>query len=350
MDIPWQNDLYVVGEIGLNHNGQLDLALEAISIAKRAGCDAIKFQTFSADEFCDPSVEYEYMSQGIAVREPMIDMFRRSELPANVWQECVNFARSIGIDMFTTPQNSDDLRHFVVSELPAIKVGSDDLTNTALLREIAEHSRPMILSSGMASLAQVATALEAVDWANRKDVALLVCTSEYPAAPASLNLKRIKSLQEAFPGLAVGFSDHSRGSTAVACAVALGARVFEKHFTVNKALPGPDHWFSADADELTDWCDAIREAHASLGSGVVQPTQAETELAVVARRSVVALTDISPGTVISKEMLGMRRPGTGLTSDSVAELIGCLATRQIHAYEPLRWDMVTTRAATTSND
>jgi len=339
-----------VGEIGLNHNGQRHLALEAISVAKDAGCDAIKFQTFAASEFCDPTVEYEYLSRGETVREPMIDMFRRSELPPEIWKECVEFARSTGIDLFTTPQNATDLRHFNVKELPAIKVGSDDLTNTVLLQDLASYSRPMILSSGMASLSQIATALEAVDWPRRQDVALLVCTSEYPASFNSLNLRRIETLRGAFPGLAIGFSDHSVGSTSAACAVALGAQVFEKHFTVSKELPGPDHWFSADGDELSMWCTTIRDAESSLGSGVVEPTEAERELATVARRSVVALVDIPMGAVITREMVGMRRPGTGLSSETIAWIVGCLATRSIRAHEPLSWEMLTTREGDLADD
>ena len=193
MGVPWASEPYIVGEIGLNHNGDVKLALAAIDLAKRAGCSAIKFQTFKAAEFCDPSVEYEYESQGRRVKEPMIDMFQRSELPHDAWSKCVQYADDVGIDLFTTPQNASDLRHFDAARLPAIKVGSDDLTNTRLLRELGGLGRPMIISSGMASMSDVAAALEVLEWPSREEVAVLVCTSQYPTPLSAANMLRVRA-------------------------------------------------------------------------------------------------------------------------------------------------------------
>ena len=274
------------------------------------------------------------------VREPQINMFRRCELPDAAWQKCSDRAQALGIDFFTTPQNFTDLRHFDVEKLPAIKIGSADLTNLRLLQQISELGRPMILSSGMATLADVSEALSAVGWPDKKDVAVLVCTSEYPARLESLNLKRLSTLAGAFPGLPVGFSDHSQDLSIPACAVALGARIFEKHFTLNKDRAGPDHWFSADPNELQAWVEGIRNAEKSIGTGVFGPTEAEVAMAEIARRSIMSVVDIHVGTKIEDSMIGMRRPGTGLSSKHWSSVIGSTARRDIRAFESISWDML----------
>ena len=339
--VPWQKRAYIVGEIGLNHNGRVADALRAIEIAYDAGCDAVKFQTFRAEEICVPGIDYEYMSQGVSIREPQIDMFRRSELPDAAWPLCVDRAQVLGIDFFTTPQNIEDLRHFDVRKLPAIKIGSDDLTNLRMLQRISELGRPVILSSGMAKLADVSEALSAVGWPVKRDVAVLVCTSEYPASLESLNLRRLSTLSGAFPGLSVGFSDHSQDLSIPACAVALGAKIFEKHFTLDKGRAGPDHWFSANPDELHAWVQVIRNAEKSLGTGIFLPTEAESGMAEIARRSISAVVDIPVGVKIEDSMIGMRRPGTGLSSKHWDRVIGSTARREIGAYETISWDMLT---------
>lgn len=345
MDTPWAEEPYIVGEIGINHNGDLSLALAAIDMAKRTGCSAVKFQTFTASEFCDPSVEFDYLSQGRRVREPMIDMFRRCELTPESWAKCVEHAEEVGIDMFTTPQNASDLRHFDVAELPAIKVGSDDLTNTRLLRDLGGWGRPMIISSGMATMSDISRALEALDWPSRRDVAVLVCTSQYPTPPSDANVSRVRTLSSAFPGLTVGFSDHTVGTTAAVVARTLGARIFEKHFTVDRTLPGPDHWFSPDEAGLAAWVTAIVDAGTCLGSGVIAPTADEHKMAAIARRSIVALRDLAVGHVVSDTDVGMRRPGGGLPSEAMDEIVGLKMTRAITAYEPLSWAHFTTSAS-----
>ena len=341
MSSPWTDKDYIVGEIGLNHNGSLDLALEAIEVAKRAGCDAIKFQTFAAAEFCDPTVQYEYLSQGRSITEPMIEMFQRCELPTQHWKRCVKHAKEIGIDMFTTPQNGSDLRHFDVASLPAIKVGSDDLTNTQLLAELAAYERPMIISSGMASIGDLAHALQALNWPESPDIAVLVCTSQYPTPLIHANISRVRTIAAAFPGIAVGFSDHTLGVTAAITARALGARVFEKHFTTDQSLPGPDQWYSPNEDDLSHWVTSIRDTGAVLGSGIVAPSEAERSMALIARRSLVALYDLPRGHILRPADIGMRRPGGGMTSDQYQELIGLCLTRDVAAFSQISFTDLT---------
>jgi N,N'-diacetyllegionaminate synthase len=335
---PWQSGLYIVGEIGLNHNGDIDLALQSIDMAKAAGCDAVKFQTFKAEEFCDPSTPYTYQSQGKYVTETMRDMFQRCELPLESWRVCVRHAEEVGIDFMTTPQNVSDLSPFNAAELPAIKVGSDDLTNIRHITEVGNFGRPVILSSGMATLAEVARALNALGWPGRMDVAVLVCTSEYPCPPYKANVQRVTTLRNAFPGLVVGLSDHTTSSTAAIAACALGARIFEKHFTPDRGLPGPDHWFSLDADQLAAWVRAIRECELVLGDGIVMPTQSEVELAMIARRSLVYLRDLSQGHIVTEADVGMRRATGGLQSEDASVIAGAALSCAVSAYEAVQWD------------
>lgn len=342
---PWEREPYLIAEVGLNHAGDLGNALKAVEVAKAVGCSAIKFQTYRADEFCDPSVSYSYSSGGTQVTEPMIEMFRRYELEDDAWQQCVSYARTLEIDFLTTPQNASDLRHFDLSELPAIKVGSDDLTNFRHLAAVAETGRPLILSSGMARLAEVATALDVVGWPDRQDIAVLVCTSQYPTPARDANVRRVSTLKAAFPSLAVGFSDHTVGNAAAVAACALGASIFEKHFTTDRSLPGPDQWFSADPKSLRDWVTAISEGFEALGSGIVAPTPQEEEMAKVARRSLVALRDLSPGDALTESDVGVRRTGAGagLPSAMLEFIVGLEIQEPVASFDPITWDIFVQR-------
>lgn len=321
---------YCIAEVGINHNGDLALAKRMIETAKSAGADAVKFQTFTAAEFCgDPNQNFTYQSQGKSVTESMLAMFQRYEFPPETWQEIKSHCELVGITFFSTPQNHSDLDLLLEIGVPAIKVGSDDFTNLPLLRSYVECQLPLILSCGMGDLAEVHQALEATGWFDGYPVALLLCTSQYPTPPKDVNIAKLTTLQQAFPGLLVGFSDHTQGALAAALAVSRGARIFEKHFTLGKDMPGPDHWFSEDPDGLAEWIENIRAADVILGSPFVRPTKAEKEMRLVARRSVVALRDITLGETLNKVNTGLRRPGGGLPPDMIDNVLGLKATRDI---------------------
>jgi len=206
--------------------------------------------------------------------------------------------------------------------VPAIKVGSDDFVNTELLKAYAETKLPLMVSCGMSDLGEVYRSLEAIGTFDGYPTVLFLCTSEYPTPPESVNMRKLRTLMEAFPGLPLGFSDHTEGSLAAALAVSYGACIFEKHFTLSHDLPGPDHWFSADPAGLKAWVDAIRTAHKMLGSPLVRPTKAEAEMRTLARRSIVALRDIASGEILGPENIGLRRPGNGLPSSFMGEISG----------------------------
>jgi len=321
---------FCIAEVGLNHNGDINIALKMIEVAKMAGANAVKFQTFKAEEFCgDITQEYVYRSQGTPVSEKMLEMFRRHEFTRENWKKIHDFCKELEITFFSTPQNTSDLELLLDIGVPAIKVGSDDFTNIPLLKSYSRTKLPLILSCGMSDLAEVHQALDAAGWFEGSPVALLLCTSQYPTPYEDVNINKLTTLQQAFPGLLVGFSDHTQGSLPAALAVSRGARIFEKHFTLDKNMSGPDHWFSEDPNGLTEWINTIHSAHLLLGSEFIRPTSAEKEMRLVARRSVVALRDIASGEILDYENIGLRRPGDGLPPTMLEKLMGFKAVRTI---------------------
>jgi N,N'-diacetyllegionaminate synthase len=327
---------FVIAEAGINHNGAVETALDMIAVARRAGADAIKFQTFSADEFVgDRDQTYTYRSQGQNVTESMLEMFRRYELPRSAWAEIKAACDRHGILFMSTPQNRSDLDLLLEVGVPAVKVGSDDFTNLPLLESYAATGLPLVLSCGMADLGEIHRSLEAVGALDGYPAVLLLCTSQYPTPPEDVNLRKLATLQAAFPMLPLGLSDHTMGPLASACAAALGACVLEKHFTLSRDLPGPDHWFSESPEDLATWVGSIRAAQTMLGSALVRPTAAEREMRRIARRSVVATRKVACGEIFTAENLSVRRPGTGLPADMLDVMLGKVACRDLRPGEPL---------------
>jgi N,N'-diacetyllegionaminate synthase len=327
---------FIVAEAGINHNGEPEKALAMVRAARAAGADAVKFQTFKADEFVgDPNQTYTYRSQGEDVTESMLAMFRRCELPREAWFAIRAECDRQGIVFLSTPQNRSDLDLLLEIGVPAVKIGSDDFTNLPLLRSYAATGLPLILSCGMADLAEIHRSLETVGAFDGYPTVLLLCTSQYPTPPGDVNLAKLGTLRAAFPRLTLGFSDHTQGSLASSVATACGAALFEKHFTLSHDLPGPDHWFSETPESLQDWATSIRTAHLMLGTAILRPTRAEQEMRRIARRSVVALRDIAPGERFTEGNLAVRRPGTGLPPDMLQAILGGVSTRALRAGEPL---------------
>ena len=303
---------YIIAEVGINHNGNLSTALEMIAVAKSSGADAVKFQTFRADEFCaDPEQQFSYLSAGKEVTESMLSMFRRMELKSDDWLKIKEYADKSGIEFFSTPQNYSDLELLLPLGIKVIKVGSDDLTNLPLIRKYATSGLPIILSSGMSNLGEIYAGIEAAGWYQGKQVAVLVCTSLYPTPDADVNISRVSTLRAAFPNLIVGFSDHSQSNEAAVMATALGARIFEKHFTLNQNAKGPDHWFSTSPDELRGWVKSIRQSFVLLGSGQVIPSPPELLNKSEFQRVLVALCVLDKGQELNNFNVGPRRISGG---------------------------------------
>lgn len=306
---------FIIAEAGINHNGELEKAFEMIKVAKDSGADAVKFQTFKAEEFVnDENQMFTYKSQGKEVTESMLKMFKRYEFTPEEWQKIKKKCDEIGILFLSTPQNKSDLDFLLTLNIPAVKVGSDDFTNLPLLRSYAQTNLPMIISCGMSDLSEAYRALETIGAFEGHPVCLLLCTSQYPTPPEDVNLFKIKTLSQAFPMVPIGFSDHSQGPLASSVAVALGACVFEKHFTLDHDLPGPDHWFSENPHNLKLWIQSIRQAHTMLGNSLVRPTKNEFANKKNFQRCLVSASDIKAGEIFSEKNLTLRRipEGKGL--------------------------------------
>ena len=246
---------FVVGEAGINHNGEINKALEMIEVAKKTGLNAIKFQTFKASEFIvDTTQTYTYKSQGKEITESMFEMFERCEFSKEEWHKIKRKCDQEKILFLSTPQNYSDLELLLDLDIKAIKVGSDDLTNLPLLKKFASTNLPIILSSGMSTLDEVSEALDTVGFFSGYPTILLITTSQYPTPPDDVNLMKFHTLSKKFPDLILGFSDHTIGPIASSLACVLGAVFFEKHFTLDCNLQGPDHWFSANPEQLKIFC------------------------------------------------------------------------------------------------
>lgn len=329
--------VFLIAEIGVNHNGDLELARKAVEAAARAGADAVKFQTFRAEEFIsDPNLVYEYtQADGSRIRESQLEMFKRLELPAEWHWILKEHAASCGVDFLSSAADAHAVRLLTELGVSAIKVASEDLINIDLLREVRGARRPVILSTGMADVHEMDQATRILLKEPRvPGLILLHCVSNYPANPLSLNLRRMKALQERY-GCPVGFSDHTVGSEAAVIAVAMGACIIEKHFTLDHSLPGPDHRFSADPNEFSELVKRVRRTEAIMGPGGLTYAPEESGARRNFRRSIVARVPISKGSRITAEMLAYRRPGNGLPPAARDEVIGRVAARDIAVNEQI---------------
>lgn len=325
------NAPYIIAEAGINHNGDMGIAKEMIEAAARVGVDAVKFQTFKTEEFLtDKTVPYTYLSQGVEVTESMFDMFKRTELSDAEWRELSSYCDACNVDFLSTPASTAGTRFLADIGSVAIKVSSDELTNIPQIKEYASVGLPLLVSCGMGSADEIKRMLDAVN-PKENDVCIFLCTSQYPTPPEDVNALKLLEMRKSFPDVVLGLSDHTQGSTAAVLSVVLGACVFEKHFTLNHDLPGPDQWFSSEPEELAEWVRGIREAHEMLGSSVLEPTAAERALRSEFRKSIVTLMPIQAGELLTSANIGLRRPGTGMPPEKFDAMIGKHATRDLAA-------------------
>jgi N-acetylneuraminate synthase len=329
----------VVAEAGVNHNGSPALALDLVDAAARAGADAVKFQTFRAEALASPlAPKAGYQERTTGSAESQRDMLRKLELDAAAHRALVARCRSHGITFLSTPFDLQSLALLVELDVPMIKIGSGDLTNGPLLEAAARSGKPLILSTGMATLAEIGEALALVETrgrAKRKRVTLLQCTTEYPAAPADLNLRAMQTLKERF-GTRVGFSDHSTGTAAALAAAALGAVLIEKHLTLDRKMPGPDHAASLEPGDFAAMVAGIREVGRALGSAQKRPAKAELANVAAARKSLVAARAVRKGEAFSPENLAVMRPGGGISPMRYWEWLGKKAKRDYAAGELIK--------------
>jgi N-acetylneuraminate synthase len=313
---------FIIAEAGVNHNGSIELAYQLVDEAIKAGADAVKFQTFFADALASdtaPKADYQLRSTG--AEESQLEMLKRLQLSKEDHERLIAYCRTRGILFISSPFDHDSVDLLDSLEIPLFKIPSGEITNTPLIRHIARKKKPMIVSTGMSRLGEIEEAVNTIQSEGNEKIILLHCVSTYPAEAKDINLRSMQTLAKAFQ-LPVGFSDHTLGIEVALAAVALGACVIEKHFTVDRNLPGPDHLASLESDELRNLVDAVRNVESALGQWQKLPADCELNTAAVARKSIVAANDIPEGTTLTEENLSIRRPGTGLPPSLFDHMIG----------------------------
>lgn len=325
----------IIAEAGVNHNGSLDLAKQLVASAAAAGADLVKFQSFITDKIISrqaPKAEYQKSTTG--TDESQYEMVRKLELSRADHEELIEECRRHGIGFFSTAFDSNSFNMLVELGLNQVKIPSGELTNLPLLRYMTRLGMPVILSTGMAGLGDIEAALDVIEKAGtpRSLITLLHCTTEYPTPMEDVNLRAMISLKSAF-GVEVGYSDHTSGIEIPIAAVALGATVIEKHFTLDRSLPGPDHQASLEPQELKAMVDAIRNIERALGDGIKRPSASELKNKPIARKSLVASRPIRAGETFDADNLGTKRPGTGISPMRWDEVVGRTAPRDFAADE-----------------
>lgn len=332
---------FIIAEAGVNHNGNLDLAMRLVDEASRAGADAVKFQTFKAIHLASGTApKAAYQMRTTDAHESQQEMLHRLEFRTEWHAPVMARCRERGILFLTSPFDQpslDFLASLTPEELPALKIPSGEITNPAFLRAAARAGRPIILSTGMSDLGEVEAAVRAIEGEGNPGLVLLHCVSAYPSDPAQSNLRAMETMARAFDK-PVGWSDHTVGIETALAAVALGACVVEKHFTLDRALPGPDHTSSLEPDGLTALVRGIRLVESALGDGRKRPAPIEADTARVARKSLTAARDLHRGEILAGDMVLTRRPGTGLAPSSLEQLLGRRAARDYAAGELLDLD------------
>jgi N,N'-diacetyllegionaminate synthase len=327
---------FIAAEIGLNHNGDPELAHQLIDAAADAGVDGVKFQNYRTEDFLhDRSLTYEYVSAGNTVVESQYEMFKRYELPDDVWPALREHCDRRGVIFFSTPTSEVGVTQLVKLGVPLIKNGSDYLQNLPLIRTMAQTGIPTVLSTGMATFAEIESAVLAFRQAGGTDLILLHCTSSYPTPSEDVHLRKIPALELAFD-CPIGFSDHTFGVVAALGAVALGGCFIEKHFTLDRSLRGPDHRFSADPNELRQLVESVRILETSLGDSEFRLAQSELFGRSEFRLSCVLRHDLRAGHMLEEADVAFRRPGTGLPPASLNAILGHQLVHDVAADVPLQ--------------
>ena len=347
------NDTFIIAEAGVNHNGSLDMALELIDAAAEAGANAVKFQTFKAEKLVSRyASKAEYQTRNTGTAESQMEMIKKLELDEEQHMILLEHCRNRCIEFMSTPFDSDSVDFLAnVINVSRLKIPSGEITNGLILLKFAQTGKSLILSTGMSTLDEVETALGvlAFGFINsgekpsmgafteayssnkgqtflREKVSLLHCTTEYPAPFDEVNLKAMDTLKEKF-ALSVGYSDHTMGIAVPIAAVARGAVIIEKHFTLDRNLPGPDHKASLEPNELKQMVSSIRQVELALGNGIKKPTASELKNMAVARKSLVAIKEIKKGELFTEDNIGAKRPGNGIPPVYYWDMLGKAAPR-----------------------
>ena len=325
---PWRDKVFIVAEAGVNHNGDLQMARALIDAAAAAGCDAVKFQTFRAEALASPQARTAAYQKANGAEECQLDMLRRLELPHAAHRALKDHARNKGIAFFSTAFDPASVDFLQGLDIPIWKIPSGEITNYPFLVRVANMGKPILLSTGMSTTSEIQQAVEVLTshGANLDRICILHCNTEYPTPMQDVNLRAMPSIGAAC-GTTHGYSDHTLGHTVAVAAVALGAKVLEKHFTLDRTLPGPDHKASLEPGELAALVAAVRDAERAMGNGIKQSSASEEKNKTVARKSLIAARPIRAGEAFSPENIAVKRPGTGLSPMRWNEVMGKAAPR-----------------------
>ena len=329
----------IIAEVGVNHDGSLARAISLVWAAHDAGADAVKFQAFSTDRLTSsraPTADYQRRRTACTDQRKML---RSLEFSRDDFRVLKTEADVLGMEFMASPFDPEEVEMLVELGVRRIKIASPELTDVPLLRAAARTGLPLIVSTGAATEAEIEQALEVIRAAGDPPVTLLACVTRYPTPFSKANIRRMVTLRERF-GLPVGYSDHTEGVEAAPLAVAAGAVVLEKHFTLDRRLPGPDHAASVEPAELARLVEAVRRTEEALGDGRLEPDEAERRVAQTARKSIVAAVSIPRGTRLRRPMLAIKRPGTGLPPAAIRKVVGSYATTDIEPDTPITEEML----------
>ncbi|KFN40559.1 MAG: hypothetical protein JU82_02375 [Sulfuricurvum sp. MLSB] len=328
---------FIIAEAGVNHNGSLELAKKLIDVASEAGADAVKFQTFKADKLVSKTAQKaEYQKQTTNASESQYDMIKKLELDESAHRELIRYCGDKKIRFLSTPFDHESIDLLSNLGMEIFKIPSGEITNLPYLRRIGGLGKEVILSSGMADLGEIEDALDLLisSGTPKENITVLHATTEYPCPMNEVNLRAMRTIASAF-GVRVGYSDHTNGIEVPIAAVAMGASVIEKHFTLDRTMEGPDHKASLEPDELCAMISAIRNIEQALGNGVKKPSKSERKNMAVARKRIVAARPIRAGESFTSENIAIKRPGNGISPMRYDEILGQCSTKDYEEDEPL---------------
>jgi N,N'-diacetyllegionaminate synthase len=331
--------VFIIAEAGVNHNGDLNTAEKLVDAAVYSGADAVKFQTFTAEKMCAasaPSAEYQIKNSRRV--EAQVEMLRRLELDRGMHQHLIDYCKDKKIEFLSSPFDIDSIDLLCSLKVDTFKIPSGEITNLPFLEEVGRRKKKVILSTGMAEMAEIRFAVETIIQSGNKkeDIAILHCTTEYPTPMDSVNLLAIPTLINAFPNHTIGYSDHTLGIEVSIAAAALGAKIIERHLTLDKNMPGPDHKASLTPDQLKGMICAVRNIEKALGSGIKTPRAQELKNREIVRKSIVASKDIKKGEFFSQFNLTIKRPGTGISPLFLYDILGKRAKKDYKTDEIIR--------------
>ncbi len=320
------NHVYIIAEAGVNHNGSIELAYRLVDAAKESGADCIKFQTFKAQNLVSENAQKADYQKKMTGDGSQIEMLKKLELSFEEFEELKKYCDRIEICFLSTPFDMDSIEFLNSIDMPFWKIPSGEVTNYPYLVELARTGRPIVMSTGMCDLIEIETAIKVLRDNGADDIRLLHCNTEYPTPFEDVNLKAMQTMRDAFR-LEVGYSDHTRGIEIPIAAVALGATIIEKHFTLDRSMDGPDHKASLEPDEFASMVSAIRNIERAMGTGDKTPSPSEKKNIVIARKSIVAKKSIKAGEVFTVDNITVKRPGNGISPMKWNELLGTKATK-----------------------